>query len=89
MSQRHPPSQQQATRGAVAPSWSGIPALTDEHGQRYELTGPPQLVGDVMYVTVAPAGPAIAQAVPLLELHVLTFDQLPAEIAAALRPGSP
>lgn len=89
MPQRPPPSRQQVSRGALQADWTAVPAMLYRNTV-YTLTGPPQVRGDVLYVTVAPTseGPRILAATPLIDLHVLTFDDLPAEIAAALRSGS-
>jgi hypothetical protein len=89
MTRHHPPSRQQVSRGAARADWTAVPAMLYRNTV-YTMTERPQVRGDVLYITVAPTaeGPRILAATPIIDLHVLTFEDLPAEIAAALRSGS-
>lgn len=88
-------SHQRASRGALQPDWSQ-PAYRDERGQLHALAAPPRVVDEVLFVDVRPveaaaeaeplpAPPLIQAAVPLVELRLVAFDELPPDLADALR----
>jgi hypothetical protein len=63
-------TRQQITRGSQQARWAGTPALIDEHGGAFVLSGPPRFANDALYVTVrasagAGQGGASEDATPL------------------------